>query len=227
MRFLLFDVKRVSSPGSPAAWGEGNASPPRARQGAEVGRVHDAMPSPGSWRRHVMAVCCCLVLGGWAMSAWAASGVMLRDEVLRGAASATAPQVGNVARGAGVEVLARQGGWTQVRVGGRTGWVRVLSVRADAPASTAALGGLVEAGTTRRDPSQVVAVAGLRGLTEEQLKTARFDAAELARLHQYAATRADAEQFARAAALQRRELGYLARPAGEGDRRDASPWQSP
>ena len=174
-----------------------------------------------------MTVCCCLVLGGGAMSAWAASGVMLRDEVLRGAASATAPRVGSAARGAGVEVLARQGGWTLVRVAGNSGWVRVLSVRAEAPASAAALGGLVEAGTTRRDPGQVVAVAGLRGLTEEQLKTARFDAAELARLHQYAATRADAEQFARAAALQPRELGYLAGPAGEGDRRDTSPWQSP
>ncbi len=174
-----------------------------------------------------LLLCAVWVWAAWAVPALAASGVMLRDEVLRGAASATAPEVGSVARGASVEVLGRQGGWTQVRAAGRSGWVRVLSVRSDAPASTAGLAGLVEAGTTRRDPGQVVAVAGLRGLTEEQLKTARFNAAELARLNQYAVTRADAEQFARAAALQRQEVGYIARPGGDGAARDAGPWQTP
>ena len=168
-----------------------------------------------------LALLLCLL----SLPALAAPGVMLRDEDLKASAGAGAANVGRVARGASVEVLARQGGWTQVRGNGRTGWVRILSVRASAPSSSAAdLAGLVDAGTTRRDPGKVVAVAGLRGLTEDELKTARFNAGELARLHQYAATRAEAEQFARSASLRRQDVRYLAKPAEAGEAGSGGSW---
>lgn len=158
-----------------------------------------------------------LLIALLSMPAFAASGVMLRDESIRASASASAASVGRVARGANVEVLARQGGWMRIRSNGHTGWVRILSVRASAPSSSAAdLAGLVDAGTTRRDPGKVVAVAGLRGLTEEVLKTARFNASELARLHGYGVTRAEAEQFAANARLRRLDMGYLDKPAQAG-----------
>lgn len=145
--------------------------------------------------------------------ACAAPGVMLRDEELRAAPAADAAALGRLGRGAEVDILARQGGWTRVSGGGRTGWVRVLSVRTAAPA--AGLGdvlGAVEAGTARRDPGKVVAVAGLRGLDEEELKLARFNAAELQRLAGYASSRAEAEAHAREFGLRPLSLPYLPAP---------------
>lgn len=160
-------------------------------------------------------------------TALAASGVMLKNEDLRASASASAASVGRLDKGATVEVLGRQGGWTQVAEGGRKGWVRILSVRAESGAgSSAGLAGLVEAGSKRSDSSRVVAVAGLRGLNEEELKSARFDANELMRLDRYQVDRGDAEQYARAVGLRHQDLGYLPAPRREKEQEkgQSSPW---
>lgn len=159
-------------------------------------------------------------------TALAASGVMLKNEDLRASASTSAASVGRLDKGATVEVLGRQGGWTQVAEGGRKGWVRILSVRAEAGAGSADLSGLIQAGSRRGDSSRVVAVAGLRGLNEEELKSARFDANELMKLDRYQADRADAEQYARAVGLRHQDLGYLPAPQREKDKgqENSGPW---
>jgi uncharacterized protein YgiM (DUF1202 family) len=150
-------------------------------------------------------------------SAWAAEkGVMLKDEPLQDGASASAAAVGKVGKGAAVEILARQGGWTQVRHAGKTGWVRLLSVRkgpssqADAGAEVA---GALALGTTRADPGRVTATAGLRGLNEEQLRAARYDPAQLKLLDGYAVAAPEARQYAAAGGLQARSVKYLPAPA--------------
>ncbi|MDW8322508.1 MAG: SH3 domain-containing protein [Burkholderiales bacterium] len=161
-------------------------------------------------------------------SAHAAQGVLLRDESLRAAASATAAVTGQAARGSVVEVLARQGGWMQVRTNGRTGWVRMLSVRLSEGGervSGADLAGVVGLGTRQADPSRVVAVAGMRGLTEQELRAARFNAEELARLDGYAVGRAEAEAFAREEGLAPRALAYLPAPARNRSR--VNTWEEP
>jgi uncharacterized protein YgiM (DUF1202 family) len=117
--------------------------------------------------------------------------------------------VASVTKGSAVEVLARQGGWTQIRAGSQTGWVRVLSVRSTA--STTGAGDLL-ALSSRREGSQVVAVAGLRGLNEEELKSARFNAQELMLLDRYRVDQAEATSFARSANLVSRKLAYLPEP---------------
>lgn len=147
----------------------------------------------------------------FATPALAASGQMLKDEEMRAAANLKAASVGQVAKGATVEVLGRQGGWTQISSGGRSGWVRILSVRTTV-SSSGDLSGLVQAGTRRSDSSRVVATAGLRGLSEEELKSARYDAAELSRLDLYTVDRTAAEQFAKAAGLRTISLDYLPEP---------------
>jgi hypothetical protein len=148
-----------------------------------------------------------------ALPALAGTGVMIKDEDLRASASTGAATLGRVAKGASVDILARQGGWTQISDQGRTGWVRILAVKSSAPSAGAAdVLGLVEAGTTRRDPGKVVAVAGVRGLNEEELKLARFNAEELARLERFASDRADAQTFARNAGLQAAKVAYLPKP---------------
>lgn len=138
-----------------------------------------------------------LVLCVNAASAWAASGTALRDEKLYSQPSASAKVAGTVAKGASVSILGKQGGWLRVSAGKATGWIRLLSVRTGAGgAGGVGVGDVVGAATTRSDPSRVVAVAGLRGLNEEDLKQAKFNADELARMEASSVTTAQARSFA-------------------------------
>lgn len=134
--------------------------------------------------------------------------VMLKDDDLRAQPEAAAQALGRLAKGTSVRILASQGGWSRVAADNRTGWVRVLSVRSVAQ-SSADLAGLVKAGTSAPDSGKVVAVAGVRGLDEEMLKSATFNPVEIQRLDGYALGRAEAEQFAQAAGLRAIALPYF------------------
>jgi hypothetical protein len=77
--------------------------------------------------------------------------------------------------------------------------------------------------TSRSNPSRVVAVAGVRGLNEEELRNTRYNAAELTRMDQYLTSRAEAEQFASSAGLRSLELAYF--DAGQQSKPQESPRQ--
>ena len=124
-----------------------------------------------------------------ASSVQAAPGTLLRNESLRIQPFATARVAAQVSRGTLVDIVARRGGWLQIKTGRAQGWVRLLSVRAgQGGAGGARLGDVVGVATRRSNPSRVVSVAGVRGLSEDQLRQARFDANELSRLDNHAAT---------------------------------------
>lgn len=143
----------------------------------------------------------------------AAPGTLLRDESLRSQASATAPVTARVSRGTAVDIVTRRGGWLQVRTARAEGWVRLLSVRAGQGGSGGAgLGDMVGVATRRSDPSRVVSVAGVRGLSEDQLRQARFDADELARLDNHTATLPQARSHASRAGLASVNVPALPRP---------------
>jgi hypothetical protein len=157
-----------------------------------------------------------LLLGTLSASVFAATGTVLRDEKLYSQPSAASSVAGRAARGASVTLLARQGGWLRVSAGSTSGWIRLLSVRAGAGGlGGAGLGDVVGAATTRSDPSRVVAVAGLRGLSEESLKQAPFSADELARLDASAVTPAQAKSFAGQAGLAALKVPMLPAPQTE------------
>jgi uncharacterized protein YgiM (DUF1202 family) len=145
----------------------------------------------------------------------AASGTMIKNDDLRASAASGSAVLGQASKGTTVEVLQRQGGWTQIKHAGKTGWVRILSVRLATESGSSLLGGLAQMGGSRPDSRRVVAVAGLRGLSEAELRGARFNPTEMARLDQYASSRADAEQFARSANLRRVDLAYIKEPKAE------------
>jgi len=155
-------------------------------------------------------------------TAWAAPGTALRNEKLYSQPSSSAKVVGSVAKGASVNILAKQGGWLRVTSGKTTGWIRLLSVRAGAGGlGKAGVGDVVGAATTRSDPSRVVAVAGLRGLNDEDLKQAKFNADELARLDALNVTAAQARSFARQSGLVAVNVAELPKPQPE---QSSSPW---
>ncbi len=165
-----------------------------------------------------------LLLGIAAASALAAPGTVLRNEKLYSKPSTGAAVAGSVAKGASVDILSKQGGWLQVTAGKTTGWMRLLSVRAGAGGlGGAGVGDVVGAATTRSDPSRVVAVAGLRGLNDEDLKTAKFNAAELAQLDAWVVTVDQARTFASEASLVAAKVPFLPDPKPA---KASSSWES-
>lgn len=159
-----------------------------------------------------------------AASALAAPGTVLRNEKIYGQPSSGSAVVGSVAKGASVNIVSKQGGWLRVTAGKTTGWMRLLSVRAgEGGLGGAGVGDVVGAATTRSDPSRVVAVAGLRGLNEEELKEAKFNAAELAQLDNWVVTAPQAKTFASEAGLVAVKLPALPEPKPA---KASSSWES-
>lgn len=159
-----------------------------------------------------------------AASAWAAPGTVLRNEKLYSQPNSGSKVAASVAKGTSVNILAKQGGWLRVTAGRSTGWIRLLSVRAgEGGLGGAGVGDVVGAATTRSDPSRVVAVAGLRGLNDEDLKQAKFNAEELARLGAWQATTSQARSFASQSGLAAVKVPGLPEPRPA---QPSSSWES-
>ncbi len=148
--------------------------------------------------------------------------VMLRDDALRAAPQVAAERLASLGKGQEVRALTSEGGWTQVYATGLTGWVRILSVKS-LTATQADLGALAEVGQAPRDPGRVVAVAGARGLDEEDLKSAHYAPEQLLVLDTYRVSAADARQFAQVAGLVRRDISYLPGPDGRHSSSSSQP----
>jgi hypothetical protein len=115
-------------------------------------------------------------------------------------------------QGATGDVLGKQGGWLNLKTPAGTGWlftfnVRFPSQKADSgdTGSGAALGRVFGP----RRSSSVTSSIGIRGLDEEDLRQAAFDARQMKQLGEYAATKEAAEQGARGAGLAPVKVDYL------------------
>ena len=153
-----------------------------------------------------------------AQTANAASGVLLRNEVLRENASADAAPIAQLARGASVEILRRTGGWVRVQAGGREGWLRVFSLRgSNEEAPAVGFWGRIKSVFLPGggDARGIVAVAGLRGIDSTQGVAAR-DVAVTRALDVYRPGPAEVAAFAQAGELNPQQLAYLD-PPGQDD----------
>lgn len=153
--------------------------------------------------------------------ALAAPGVALKDENVLSKPAAASAAVGKMTKGMAVDIVAKQGGWLQVKAGKTQGWVRLLSVRAGSGGASsnglAGVAGVAGAATQKSDPSRVVAVAGVRGLNEEDLKGAKFNAAELSKLEGYTVTASQARAFADKSGLKAAKIKALPKPGDTGE----------
>jgi hypothetical protein len=137
------------------------------------------------------------------------SAVMLKADDLRAAPELKSTVLRRIEKGAQVRLLTSQGGWSQISSGGKSGWVRILSVSSPATESV----DFSDLGVLGKTPQgKVVAVAGTRGLDESKLRLASYDAAEIELLHTFAISRAAAEQFGQVAGLQIRAMPYIDAP---------------
>jgi len=121
-----------------------------------------------------------------------------------------AATVATLKEDASVNIVSRQGGWTNITSESGNGWVRMLSLRSDSTAEKQGDTGLKTLLNVGRSGSSGTTVAtGVRGLSEEDLKNAKPNPQELEKLKNYAVDKAQAEKFARDAKLKPQKLDYL------------------
>ena len=136
---------------------------------------------------------------------------VLRATELKKEPATDAPTVASLAESAAVDALERKGGWTRVKTGeGAEGWVKMLLLRYGGPGAAkqgdSGVAQLLSVARTGTSGTQVT--TGVRGLDAEQLANAKPNAAELERLHGYAATSEAAAGFASQAGLKSQRVDY-------------------
>jgi hypothetical protein len=153
---------------------------------------------------------------GCALAYAGESAYTVRVVPLKSRPFSDAPTLANLPTSSKVEILSRQTGWTQVKSGGTTGWVKMLSLRLDAGASQrrgdSGLGSLFNVASTGRSSSTVT--TGVRGLSEEQLKNTKPNPQALQAGKAFVVGKSEAQRFAEEGGLHAQHLDYLAAPNG-------------
>ena len=149
----------------------------------------------------LIALCC--------SSAMAAdTGVVLKPDQLRADAFSDAKVVGNVNKNDAVDIVNKKGAWLQIKSAGKTGWVRLLTVKRNSAGGNN-VAGVVGVATGRNGTGKVVSTTGIRGLSAEDLKTAQFNEAETAKLESYTVSADQVKQYAASGGLTSRQYPYF------------------
>jgi hypothetical protein len=124
-----------------------------------------------------------------------------------------ASKVAPVAANQPVVILQRRGGWVNVQVGGKTGWLRALNLRL-APGTAAAgraSGSSLSrsASIFRTGSSGQTVTTGVKGLDDEQIRNAAVDPLQLAKLATLAVPESAARGTATRKALVEAKVDYL------------------
>ena len=149
-----------------------------------------------------------------AQCAWAAeSGTALKADDIKAQAYSDAKSLGKLAVGDKVDILGKDGGWFKIKSAKGSGWVRMLSIRkGDARKGGGDTAGLLSVASGRAGTGKVVATTGIRGLNEEELKSAKFNAEELKQAESYATSPPQAQKFGAQGKLVARKFDYLPEP---------------
>jgi Bacterial SH3 domain len=161
-------------------------------------------------RLHVMAAGWFLGLAAVGVLLAGEAGVALKPAEIKAQPFRDAKSIGSLARGERIEIVQREGGWYRIKIGKLDGWVRMLSVRRGAARQqTTMTDDLLGLASGRAGTGKVVSTTGIRGLDEEDLRTAHFNASELKKVDGLAVTPAQAQAFAAAGKLAARRVDYL------------------
>lgn len=157
----------------------------------------------------------CAALLALAMSAAAAeTALTVRSTELKKEPFIDAATVATLAEQEKVEIIKRQGAWTQVKTAAAQGWVRMLSLRlgeGTAKKGDSGIGSLLNVARTGSSGNTVS--TGVRGLSEEDLKNTQPNPEELQKMERLAASAQEARSFAGSARLGSRQVDYLAPPS--------------
>jgi len=143
------------------------------------------------------------------------AGTALKNDTLRAEPFADAKSSGSFTRGENLDILKKQGAWLQVKAKKGTGWVRLLSVKRGTASTGSQTAGVLAAASGRAGTGQVVSTTGVRGLSEEDLKAAKFNEVEVKTLESYTLSADQGRQFANAGDL--KTIAFSNLKAGKGD----------
>lgn len=140
--------------------------------------------------------------------AQAEPGTLLKDTELRAKPFGDAEVVAQLKAKDSIDVLSRKGAWASVKAGGKSGWVRLLTLRTGSgqrgDAGVGALAAVFRTGSSGNTVS-----TGVKGLSEEKLQNAQPNAEEAQRLDRYRQSEGNARSFAKQAKLSAQKLDYL------------------
>ncbi|WP_159016194.1 M48 family metalloprotease [Cognatiluteimonas profundi] len=165
--------------------------------------------SPTHWLASALSLAVVLGAAGTAVAASMAAVASRPSVAVHSAPSFSSPQLTTLQRNAPLSVAGQEGLWFRVELpAGKSGYVRVNDVRMayagkeDASANVRALF------TGKAGKGRVTETAGVRGLDESDLKSAGFDAAQLARLESYRLTPQAAAAQAHQSGLEDTAVAY-------------------
>ncbi len=146
-----------------------------------------------------------------------ASGTLLKESELKDKPFIDAKTVTRLPKQTAVTILERNGGWFRIQAAKKSGWVRMLNVKVTAGAQNLSSGtDLRQAATLatgRAGTGNVVSTSGLRGLSEEELRTAKPDYAQFDKLNSFGVDKNSASTYAKQNGLTSRPVPYLPAPA--------------
>ena len=144
-----------------------------------------------------------------AMSIAAELGSALKADTLRTEPYSDAKTIGSIAKNETVEILAKKGAWLQIKTQKSTGWVRIFSVKRGTASNTNQAKGVYDVASGRASTGKVISTTGIRGLSAEELKAAKFNEEEMKKLENFAVSAEDSQKFAKAGGLKTVQFAYL------------------
>lgn len=129
----------------------------------------------------------------------AQSAALVINTPLRQSPDNTAAVVANLNKDAVVSVLDRSGGWYSVETAQAKGWLRIVALRfvGAAPVKTAQ----VLPGTGSHNDGNITVATGIRGLSDQDLASAKPDHAALAAVSAYSVDNEEVNEFVREGGL--------------------------
>src|SRR5688572_19655818 len=175
---------------------------------ARGGRAHYNQPHMASIYRVLLAALALAAAG----TAAAQQVTLERDSPLYSEPRLESAPVAQLKQGATGDVVGKEGGWLNLKTPAGTGWLFTFNVRFPSQKTDGGDSGAGSALGRVVGPRRSVSVTssiGIRGLEEEDLKQATFNAGQMKLLGGYATTRQAAEQGARGAGLAPAKVEHL------------------
>jgi hypothetical protein len=135
------------------------------------------------------------------------AGVALKADVVRAEPFADAKTVGTISKNENLGIISKKGAWLQIKTKKSAGWVRLLSVKRGASSGSGS--SVADIASGRAGTGQVVSTTGIRGLSAEDLKAAKFNEDEMKKMESHALSAGDGQSFANAGGLSATKMAYL------------------
>lgn len=137
------------------------------------------------------------------------TGTALKADNMRAEPFTDAKATGTLNKGESVEIVSKKGAWLQIKSKKSAGWVRLLSVKRGTASGGNTLGGAIDVASGRAGTGKVVSTTGIRGLSAEELKAAKFNEEEMKKMESYTQSASEGEKFANAGGLSKTSLAYF------------------